>query len=89
MSNQTRETRFIPKFGHTTKVPYFLVEAPTKSRISFNPNPPFAAQKIQSHTLIFAQMSGKYKLSYGLPQATPSRLGARSSKSNESTKISM
>jgi hypothetical protein len=58
MSKNTRDTRFIPRFGHTTKVPYFLIEAPTKSRISFNPNPPFADHKGQAHTLIFAQMSG-------------------------------
>jgi hypothetical protein len=36
------------------KVPYFLVEAPTKSRVYFNPNPPFADHKGQAHTLIFA-----------------------------------
>jgi hypothetical protein len=39
-------------------VPYFLIEAPTKSRVSFNPNPPFADHKGQDHTLIFAQTSG-------------------------------
>jgi hypothetical protein len=58
MNKNTRDTRFIPKFGHTTKVPYFLVEAPTKSRVSFNPNPPFADHKGQAHTLSFAQTSG-------------------------------
>jgi hypothetical protein len=58
MSKNTRDTRFIPRFGHTTKVPYFLVEAPTKSRVSFNPNPPFADHRGQAHTLIFAQTSG-------------------------------
>jgi hypothetical protein len=58
MNKNTRDTRFIPRFGHTTKVPYFLVEAPTKSRVSFNPNPPFADHKGQAHTLIFAQTSG-------------------------------
>jgi hypothetical protein len=42
MSKNTRDTRFITRFGHTTKVPYFLLEAPTKSWVSFNPNPPFA-----------------------------------------------
>jgi hypothetical protein len=36
----TRDTRFIPRFGHTTKVPYFLIEAPTKIQVSFNSNPP-------------------------------------------------
>jgi hypothetical protein len=36
MSKNTRDTRFILRFGHTTKVTYFLVEAPTKSRVSFN-----------------------------------------------------
>jgi hypothetical protein len=56
MSKNTRDTRFIPRFGHTTKVPYFLVEAPIKGRVSFNPNPPFADR--QAHTLIFAQTSG-------------------------------
>jgi hypothetical protein len=49
---------FILRFGHTTKVPYFLVEAPTKSQVSFNPNPPFADHKGQAHILIFAQTSG-------------------------------
>jgi hypothetical protein len=39
-------------------VPYFLVEAPTKSWVSFNPNPPFVDHKGQAHTLIFAQTSG-------------------------------
>jgi hypothetical protein len=58
MRKNTRATRFIPRFGHTTKVPYFLVEVPTKSRVSFNPNPPFADHKGQAHTLIFAQTSG-------------------------------
>jgi hypothetical protein len=58
MSKNTRDRRFILRFGHTTKVPYFLVEAPTKSRVSFNPNPPFADNKGQAHTLIFAQTSG-------------------------------
>jgi hypothetical protein len=58
MRKNTRDTRCILKFGDTTKVPYFLVEAPTKSRVSFNPNPPFANHKGQAHTLIFAQTSG-------------------------------
>jgi hypothetical protein len=31
MSKNTRDIRFIARFGHNTKVPYFLVEAPTKS----------------------------------------------------------
>jgi hypothetical protein len=30
---------FLPRFDHTTKVSYFLVEAPTKSWVSLNPNP--------------------------------------------------
>jgi hypothetical protein len=58
MSKNTRDTRFITRFGHTTKVPYFLVEAPTKSRVPFKPNPPFADHKGHAHTLIFAQTSG-------------------------------
>jgi hypothetical protein len=58
MSKNIRDTRFIPRFSHTTKVPYFLVEAPTKSRVSFNPNPSFVDQKGQAHTLIFAHTSG-------------------------------
>jgi hypothetical protein len=58
MNKNTRDTRFISRFGHTTKVPYFLFEAPTKSRVSFNPNPPFADHKGQAHTLIFVHMSG-------------------------------
>jgi hypothetical protein len=58
MSKNTRDTRFIPLIGHTIKVLYFLVEAPTKSRVSFNPNPPFADHKGQAHTLIFAHTSG-------------------------------
>jgi hypothetical protein len=58
MYKNTRDTRFIPRFGHSTKVPYFLVEAPTKSRVSFNPNPPFADHKGQPHTISFAQTSG-------------------------------
>jgi hypothetical protein len=58
MSKNTRDTRFILRFGHTTKVPYFLVEAPTKSQVPFNPNPPFVDHKVQTHTLIFAHTSG-------------------------------
>jgi hypothetical protein len=58
MNKNTRDTRFIPRFGQTAKVPYFLVEAPTKSRVSFNPNPPFADHKGQARTIIFAQTSG-------------------------------
>jgi hypothetical protein len=57
MSKNTRDARFIPRFGHTIKVPYFLVEVPTKSRVSFNPNPLFADHKGQAHTLIFAHTS--------------------------------
>jgi hypothetical protein len=57
MSKNTRDKRFILRFGHATKVPYFLVEAPTKSWVSFNPNPPFADHKGQDHTLIFAHTS--------------------------------
>jgi hypothetical protein len=33
ISTMNKNTRFIPRFCHTTKVPYFLVEAPTKSRV--------------------------------------------------------
>jgi hypothetical protein len=58
MSKDTRDSRFIPRFSHTTKVPYFLVEAPTKSQVSFNPDPPFANHEGQAHTLIFARTSG-------------------------------
>jgi hypothetical protein len=58
MSKNTRDRRFISRFGHTTKVPYFLVEAPKKRRVYFNPNPPFADHKGQAHTLIFAQTNG-------------------------------
>jgi hypothetical protein len=58
MNKNTRYTRFIPRFGHTTKVPYFLVEGPTKSWVSYNPNPPFADHKGQDHTLIFDHTSG-------------------------------
>jgi hypothetical protein len=68
MSKNTRDTRFILRFGHSTKVPYFLVESATKSWVSFNPNTPFTNQKGQAHTLIFAQTSGYYKLSCSLPQ---------------------
>jgi hypothetical protein len=57
MSKNTRDTKFIPRFGHTTKVRYFLVVAPTKSRVSLNPNPPFADHKCQANTLIFAHTS--------------------------------
>jgi hypothetical protein len=58
MSKNTIDTKFISRFGHTTKVPYFLVEAPTKSQFSFIPNPPFVDHKGQAHTLIFAHTSG-------------------------------
>jgi hypothetical protein len=47
MSKNTRDTRFVLRFGHTTKVLYFLVEAPTKSQVSFNPNPPFPTTKVK------------------------------------------
>jgi hypothetical protein len=57
MRKNTRDTRFISRFDHTTKVPYFLIEVPTKSRVSFNPNPPFANHEGQAHTLLFAQTS--------------------------------
>jgi hypothetical protein len=58
MSKNTRDTSFISRFDHTTKVLYFLVEAPTKSQVSFNPNSPFVDHKGQAHTLIFAHTSG-------------------------------
>jgi hypothetical protein len=94
MSKNTVDTRFIPRFGHTTKVPYFLVEAPTNSQVSFNPNPPFVDHKGQAHTLIFAQTRVIQTFlwssrRFGDSQETPSRLGARSTKSNESIKNSM
>jgi hypothetical protein len=56
---RTQETQDLSRGSVTQqKVPYFLVEAPTKSRVYFNPNPPFADHKGQAHTLIFAQTSG-------------------------------
>ena len=56
---RTQETQDLSQGSVTPqKVPYFLVEAPTKSRVSFNPNPPFADHKGQAHALIFAQTSG-------------------------------
>jgi hypothetical protein len=56
---RTQETQDL-SWGSVTpqKVSYFLVEAPTKNQVSFNPNPPFADHKGQAHTLIFAQTSG-------------------------------
>jgi hypothetical protein len=58
VNKNTGDIRFIPRFGHTTKVSYFLLEAPTKSQVSFNTNPPFVDHKGQAHTLIFAHTSG-------------------------------
>jgi hypothetical protein len=56
---RTQETQDLSRGSVTPqKVPYFLVEAPTKSRVSFNPNPAFADHKGQAHTLIFAQRVG-------------------------------
>jgi hypothetical protein len=45
MRKNIRDIRLILRFGHTTKVAYFLIETPTKSGISFNPNPPFSYHK--------------------------------------------
>jgi hypothetical protein len=39
MSKNTIDTRLIPRFGHTTKVPYFLVEAPTMSHLVLEGKP--------------------------------------------------
>jgi hypothetical protein len=35
-----RDTRFVPEVWPTTKFAYVSVEVLTKSRVSFNPNPP-------------------------------------------------
>jgi hypothetical protein len=48
MSKNTRDTIFIQRrFGHTSKVPYFLVEALTKGQVSFDSNPPFVDHKVK------------------------------------------
>jgi hypothetical protein len=47
-NKNTWNTRFIPRFSDTTTVPYFLVEVPTKSLVSFNPNPPLTDHKDSS-----------------------------------------
>jgi hypothetical protein len=91
---KAQKTRFLPRFGYTTKLPYFLVEAPTKSRVSFNPNPPSPTTKMQVRSLTSdCSKERVIQTSCSLPQdifgdsqATPSRLGAWSTKSNESTK---
>jgi hypothetical protein len=55
---RTQETQDLSRGSVTPqKLPYFLVEAPTKGQVSCNPNPPFTNHKGQAHTLIFAQMS--------------------------------
>jgi hypothetical protein len=46
-SKNTRDTRFIPRFSHTTKVPCFLVETPTKSWVPFNINLPLLTTKVK------------------------------------------
>jgi hypothetical protein len=58
MNKNTRDTRFIPRFGHTTKGALLPRWGAHKERVSFNPNPPFADHKGQAHTIIFAQTSG-------------------------------
>jgi hypothetical protein len=50
--------KIYPEVGSHHQGALLPVDAPTKSRVSFNPNPPFADHKDQAHTLIFAQMSG-------------------------------
>jgi hypothetical protein len=91
---RTQETQDLSRGSVTPqKVPCFLVEAPTKSRISFNPNPSFVDHKSQSHTNLcwnewVIQTFLWSSIRFGDSQETPSRLGARSSKSNEFTKNS-
>jgi len=65
MNEQEQVTQgYIPRFGHTTKVPYFLVEEPTKSRVTLsNPNPPSRGpQRIPRFHFNKSSKSGWYKL---------------------------
>jgi hypothetical protein len=56
---RTQDTQDLSRGSVTPqKVPYFLIEEPTKSRVAFDPNPHFADHKGKAHTLIFAQTSG-------------------------------
>lgn len=60
-SKHTRGRRVIMCFDHTVKVPYFPVETPTKSGISFNPNPSLRPQRSRRGYLLCCSISGKYK----------------------------
>jgi hypothetical protein len=37
-NHKNKNTWFAPRFNHTTKVLYFLVEVPTKDKVFFIPN---------------------------------------------------
>jgi hypothetical protein len=49
MSKNTRDTRFISRFGHTTKVPYFLVGAPTQKGSPRKGQAPRSSNSVESH----------------------------------------
>ena len=77
--------------SHHKGVPYFPVEAPTKSQVSFNPNPLLTDHKDRDEAYNLGENTNFSELHHtrgGEPQrVTPSRLGARSPKSNKSTKL--
>jgi hypothetical protein len=76
-----RDTRFILEVRPTTKVAYISVEVLTKSRVSFNPNPPKLPPRSTRFSLSIPmkrraiQTSRDFTTILGSSQATPSRLG--------------
>jgi hypothetical protein len=87
-----RDTRFVPQVQPTTKVAYVFIEELTKSRLSFNPNPPKLLPRSSWFALSIPTKRRAIQTSQdsitilGSSQATPSHLEdwiARSNKHNE------
>jgi hypothetical protein len=87
-----KETRYVPKVWPTTNVAYISVEVLTKSRVSFNPNPPKLPPRPTRCSLSIPmkrrtiQTSRDSTTILGSSRATPSHLGnwiPNSNKHNE------
>jgi hypothetical protein len=76
-----RDTIFISEVQPTTNVVYISIEVLTKSRISFNPNPPKLPPRLTYYSISIPtkrraiQTSHDFTTILGSSRTTPSRLG--------------
>jgi hypothetical protein len=93
MQETQGDTIFVPKIRPTIKIAYVSIEVLTKSRVSFNPNPPKLPPRLTRCSLSIPtkgrtiQTSRNSTTILGSSQETPSHLGDWISKSNRCNKI--